>query len=257
MTVRRRNDGLLAGVERRAVSYLLPKVPTSVNSDHLTLVAFLGAAVASASLIALSYSIAFVAPFIVGMFLNWLGDSLDGALARFRRRERPKIGFMMDKTCDLLSLGAVVLAMGQAGFMSPFASLMIMIAYLMHTIYGLMRVVIDGVQIIGVDGFGATEGRISAIAWVGVNLFTGFYLARLQFDGRSAVDMFTVGVAGFILVRLLRNVTKDVERLQLVEGAASPAPAARAESPLGAVSAAWSPRQAPEGKAVPTRSPNR
>ena len=257
MTVRRRNDGLLAGLERRAVSYALPKIPASMNSDHLTGVAFLGAALAAASLLAIKASSAFFIVFAFGIVLNWFGDSLDGALARYRRRERQKIGFLLDKTCDLLSLGTLVVAMGQTGFLSPFASLMIVIAYLVHTIYGLMRVVVDGVQIIGLDGFGATEGRISAIIWVGANLAFGFMPANLQFGGRSLVDGFCVCTACFILIRFLRGVSGDVERLQAVEGSASPAAGARADAPIPAVANAWAPRQSAEAKRIPARLPER
>jgi len=254
MSVRRRNDGLLAGVERRVITYLLPRLPESVHSDHLTGIALLGAIGASFALVAVKTSLVFLAIFIFGIFLNWLGDSLDGALARYRRCERQKIGFLLDKTCDLLSLGAVVLAMGQSGFMSPFASLMLVIAYLLHTIYSLLRVVVDGVQVIGIDGFGATEGRISAIIWVGLNAAFSFGPARWEVAGMSVTDTFCVCAACFVLVRFLRSVGKDIERLQAIEGSFS-SRAAAAERPTPAATTHWSVRQSGEAKAAPTRSP--
>jgi len=254
MSVRRRNDGLLAGVERRVITYLLPRLPESVLSDHLTGVALFGAIGASFALIEVKTSVVFLPIFVFGMFLNWLGDSLDGALARYRRCERHKIGFLLDKTCDLLSLGAVVLAMGQSGFMSPFASLMLVIAYLLHTIYSLLRVVVDGVQVIGIDGFGATEGRISAIIWVGLNVIFNFGPARWEVAGMSVTDTFCVCAACFVLVRFLRSVGKDIERLQALEGGVHPR-AASLERQVPAATTHWSVRQTGEAKAAPTRSP--
>jgi len=255
MSVRRRNDGLLAGVERRAITFILPRLPESVHSDHLTGIALFGAIVASFALVEVRVSLLFFAIFALGIFLNWFGDSLDGALARYRRCERHKIGFLLDKTCDLLSLGAVVLAMGQSGFLSPFGSLMLVIAYLMHTIYSLLRLVVDGVQVIGIDGFGATEGRISAVAWVAVNLAFNYGPARWTIAGMSVADMFCVVAACFVLVRFLRSVGKDIERLQAVEGGAYPGAAVAVERQSAATSH-WSVRQPGEAKAAPTRSPN-
>jgi archaetidylinositol phosphate synthase len=37
----------------------------------------------------------------VGLIINWLGDSLDGNLARLRYIERPRYGFFFDHTIDL------------------------------------------------------------------------------------------------------------------------------------------------------------
>ena len=44
--------------------------------------------------------------------LNWLGDSLDGTLARFRQRLRPRYGFYVDHMVD--SFGALALMGGLA-----------------------------------------------------------------------------------------------------------------------------------------------
>lgn len=35
--------------------------------------------------------------------MNWLGDSLDGTLARFRKRERPRYGFYVDHITDTIA----------------------------------------------------------------------------------------------------------------------------------------------------------
>ena len=60
-----------------------------------------------------------VSPVIVGVALNWFGDSLDGSLARYRREERPRFGFLVDHTCDLFSQILIIVAFG----LSPFLSL--------------------------------------------------------------------------------------------------------------------------------------
>ena len=44
---------------------------------------------------------------IACLALNWLGDSLDGTLARVRQRLRPRYGFYVDHMVD--SFGALAL----------------------------------------------------------------------------------------------------------------------------------------------------
>ena len=48
------------------------------------------------------------------MALNWLGDSLDGTLARVRKQQRPKYGFYVDHIVDVV--GAVALMGGPCVF---------------------------------------------------------------------------------------------------------------------------------------------
>ena len=49
---------------------------------------------------------------IVCMVLNWLGDSLDGTLARVRQQQRPRYGFYVDHIVDIF--GSVALMCGLA-----------------------------------------------------------------------------------------------------------------------------------------------
>ena len=118
----------------------------------------------------------------------------------------------------------------------------------------MLRVVVDGVQVIGIDGFGATEGRISAIIWVGLNVIFNFGPARWEVAGMSVTDTFCVCASCFVLVRFLRSVGKDIERLQALEGGVHPR-AASLERQVPAATTHWSVRQTGEAKAAPTRSP--
>ncbi len=51
--------------------------------------------------------------------VNWLGDSLDGTLARVRQRQRPRYGFYVDHMAD--SIGSLFLmgGLGLSGYMHP------------------------------------------------------------------------------------------------------------------------------------------
>jgi phosphatidylglycerophosphate synthase len=49
--------------------------------------------------------------------LNWLGDSLDGTLARVRRQLRPRYGFYVDHMVDVLGAAALMSGLGCSGFL--------------------------------------------------------------------------------------------------------------------------------------------
>ena len=92
--------GLTARAEKRALLWLAPRTPGWVTSDHLTLLGLLAMAACGAL-----YALAGRHPWLlllVNAFLalNWLGDSLDGTLARYRQVERPRFGFYVDHLVD-------------------------------------------------------------------------------------------------------------------------------------------------------------
>ena len=79
---------LTADVEKRALIWMAWRTPEAINSDHLTALSFISQLLAGAS-----YALAARDPralWLVNTFLvlNWLGDSLDGTLARVRNQQR-------------------------------------------------------------------------------------------------------------------------------------------------------------------------
>jgi archaetidylinositol phosphate synthase len=105
-------QALTASVERKALRWLAAKTPRFVSPDHLTALGFAAQLLASVSY-ALArrnkYALLLASFFIV---LNWLGDSLDGTLARHRGRLRPRYGFYVDHVVD--TFGASFLMAGLA-----------------------------------------------------------------------------------------------------------------------------------------------
>src|SRR6478735_7449590 len=101
---------VLAPLEKRVLVAMARRIPARINSDHLTglaLVAMLGAG-ASYWLASVTRIGLFLA--VVCLALNWLGDSLDGTLARVRNHQRPRYGFYVDHVVD--ALGALLLFAG-------------------------------------------------------------------------------------------------------------------------------------------------
>ena len=112
---RRVNQALTARMEKRALNWMAERAPQWVNSDGLTLLG-LGAQIAAGICYALTrWDRRALLLAIVCLALNWLGDSLDGTLARVRRQERPRYGFYVDHMVDILGAVALMCGLGASG----------------------------------------------------------------------------------------------------------------------------------------------
>src|ERR1700755_558808 len=101
-TAPREKAFLLARPEQRLLEAIAPRLPARVLSDHLTALALL-AALGFAAFGALGWLWGMAGLLVV----QWLGDSLDGTLARVRGTERPRYGYYLDHLADALSTGLV------------------------------------------------------------------------------------------------------------------------------------------------------
>jgi archaetidylinositol phosphate synthase len=157
---RRELTSLTAEPERRALLFLAARVPAAVGPDHLTalgLVAMLAAGAAYAlsarwPLLLLAVNVALV--------LNWLGDSLDGTLARYRQRTRPRYGFYVDHMVDALGALGLLLGLAASGWMTPWLALALLLAYLLLSVNIALAACSRGTFKISYGPFGGTELRI-------------------------------------------------------------------------------------------------
>lgn len=114
---RRVNRSLTAAAEKRALEWMASRAPRWVTSDQLTLLGLVAQIGAGGC-----YALARVYPNalllgIVCLVLNWLGDSLDGTLARVRQQQRPRYGFYVDHVVDTLGATAMMTGLGFSGFL--------------------------------------------------------------------------------------------------------------------------------------------
>src|SRR6202790_3730776 len=154
------HGSLLAAAEKRVLVWMAERMPSWVNSDHLTSLGF-AAQIATGvcyALAARDRRMLLVA--IVCLALNWLGDSLDGTLARVRQCQRPRYGFYVDHMVD--SIGALALMGGLAlsGYMHPWIAIGLLVAFLMLSIQSYLATHVLGEFRISFWRFGPTELRI-------------------------------------------------------------------------------------------------
>ena len=160
LEARRVPESWLAGAEKKALLWLAARTPPWIGPDHLTALG-LAAQVAAGACYALArWSRYALLGAILLLALNWLGDSLDGTLARVRQRQRPRYGFYVDHMVD--SFGALALMGGLAlsGYIHPWIAAGLLVGFLMLSIQSYLATHALGEFRLSFWRFGPTELRL-------------------------------------------------------------------------------------------------
>ncbi len=192
MTAAREKTFLLARPEARVLEWIARRLPRFVMPDHLTLLGVL-AAVGIAAAYALSNRDPVWLWAASGLLVvHWLGDSLDGTLARVRRSERPRYGYYLDHLVDAIATALIGIGLGLSPYMLLATGLVIVVAYLVLSINTYLETNVLGVFSLGYGRLGPTEARLALIA---VNTLLALGIA-------PAVSVAGVGVTGLDVVGL-------------------------------------------------------
>lgn len=146
--------------EKRALLWLAARTPSCIGPDHLTVLG-LASQIGAGAFYALAarnrYALLGV---IACLMLNWLGDSLDGTLARFRHCQRPRYGFYVDHMVDTFGALALMGGLALSGYMHPWIAIGLLIAFLMLSIQSYLATNALGEFHLSFWRFGPTELRI-------------------------------------------------------------------------------------------------
>ena len=156
----RDNNGVLAGIERRALIRLAHRIPRRINSDHLSALGLSAMAVTGLSFAAFVLTPWAAWGVVLSLAFNWLGDSLDGTLARVRGHQRPRYGYYVDHAIDLAGATLLMTGLAFSGLMSPLIAAAVLAAYLLVSAETYLATHSRGVFRMAVFGFGPTELRI-------------------------------------------------------------------------------------------------
>jgi phosphatidylglycerophosphate synthase len=157
---RREMTFLLAGVERRVLQALAARVPRSIRSNHLTVIGILGAVGAGTAYALTRYDPAWLWVSSLMLGVNWLGDSLDGTLARVRGTQRPKYGYYLDHVVDAFSTTVIGLGIGLSPYVNLGLALGLVVVYLALSINVYLESSVFGVFKISYGRIGPTEVRL-------------------------------------------------------------------------------------------------
>ncbi len=200
-------QSLIAAAEKRTLIWLATQTPAWINSDHLTAVGFISQCSAG-----LCYALSRLHPHIlvVGILclaLNWLGDSLDGTLARVRNRQRPRYGFYVDHIADTIAAFFLMGGLAVSGYVHPAIAFGMLIAFLMLSIEAYLATYTLGKFQLSYWKFGPTEIRILlaignvALLWNPVIKIFSRQVLLFDFGGLVAI----AGMTCMLIVSTIRH----------------------------------------------------
>jgi len=158
----RKRTNILVGPEQKLISLLVPRIPTWISSNGLTAIGFCGSLMILGSFLLaryLDHSLLLLA--ILGFFVQWFGDSLDGRLAYYRNKSRRWYGFALDIVMDWLSTVSIGM-----GYMLYTTGSFDYLGFALAALYGwamiiaLLRYLITDKYTIDAGLLGPTEIRI-------------------------------------------------------------------------------------------------
>jgi archaetidylinositol phosphate synthase len=204
----REQEGLLAGLEKKALRFLVRNTPGWLGSDHLTLLGFAAMLAASFFYIVSRQAPLFLCWVNACMVLNWLGDSMDGTLARYRNRQRPRYGFYVDHIIDAFSASILVGGLAVSGYMSERVALIFLIVYFMLCINVYLATYTLGVFKISFGIFSPTElrlllmvGNLALLRYSRVHI-AGQELRLFDLGGSIAI----AAMAVILAISVIRNI---------------------------------------------------
>ena len=163
ITKDRNRTNILKKYEQQLLAYLVQRIPSWISSDMLTGIGFVGSIITSCSFIlALYFQREWLLVGILGFFINWFGDSLDGRLAYYRNRPRKWYGFSLDCIIDWLSniligFGYIIYSGSKNGELIGFG---FVVLYGWAMMMALLRYKITNQYIIDSGILGPTEVRV-------------------------------------------------------------------------------------------------
>jgi archaetidylinositol phosphate synthase len=224
VTATREKTFLLARPEARVLEWIARRLPRWVMPDHLT---FLG--VLAAIGIAAAYALSNRDPVWLWaasglLVVHWLGDSLDGTLARVRRTERPRYGYYLDHLVDAVATALIGIGLGLSPYMLLVTGLVIVIAYLVLSINTYLETNALGVFSLGYGRLGPTEARVGLVV---ANTALALGLApsmSVLGVGVGVLDVVGLGLAALMLGALAVRAARNLRELARREPAVHAAP---------------------------------
>jgi archaetidylinositol phosphate synthase len=212
---------LLARHEKRVLTAIARRLPRWILPDDLTALGVASAVGICIAYIATNADRHWLWVASALLIVHWLGDSLDGTLARVRGIERPRYGYYLDHLVDAVSTACIGIGLGLSPFMLLSTGALIVGAYLMLSINVYLESYALGRFSIGYGRLGPTEVRLVLIA-LNVTLALGagldFHVAGLAM---TAFDLVGLAVAGLMCMLMAGRAASNLRRLSREEPAAA------------------------------------
>ncbi len=178
-------QSITGAVEKRVLLWLAARMPRWVNPDVLSLIGVFGALMTGASYLLAKQHPFFLWIAALGFVINWFGDSLDGTLARYRKIERPRYGYFLDHSVDVICITIVLTGLAFSGYGRLELAWGVNLIYLLLALYTSLANFTSREFQISFAYIGPTELRIFAIVasiWVYFNPAKLIVLSFIQMN---------------------------------------------------------------------------
>ncbi|HOG29472.1 MAG TPA: CDP-alcohol phosphatidyltransferase family protein [Vicinamibacterales bacterium] len=207
------HGSLLARAEKQALVWMASRLPAWINSDHLTALGFASMAGVAASFVLARSSPGAGLPLVVlFLFLNWLGDSLDGTVARVRNKQRPRYGYYVDHVVDIAGTSMMLAGLALSGYMHPLRAVSTLALWLLVAGESFLATNARRVFRLSFMWLGPTELRI-LIAAAALSLLGGGMVPIPGLGPCRLFDVIGVAVSAGLIVAFTVNVARNVSAL--------------------------------------------
>lgn len=196
----KKGQSVLGPIERRFIDWGVPKVPKPIMSQHLTYMTILWSAGAILFGWLAEGDLAWLHGMSVMVFLQWLTDSFDGSLGKYRRQGLVKWGFFMDHLLDFVFAGSMVI-----GYSFLVESEWLKFLFL------LLLLVTAATMAVSFLSFAATNQFQIAYYGVGPTEIRILYIALNTFVYFAGTELFSWGVPVILAVNVLAFVVMTVQ----------------------------------------------
>jgi archaetidylinositol phosphate synthase len=211
---------LFAPLERRFLPWLARKLPRWILPDDMTALGVLAALGVCAAYQLSNEDSAWLWAASGLLVVQWLGDSLDGTLARVRNIQRPKYGYYLDHIVDAIATAAIGIGLGLSPFMLLSIGTLIVVAYLILSINVYLESMAFGRFRLGYGYLGPTEIRAVLILLntaLALDLALDFNLLELDM---TVFDAIGLAIASVMIILLAVRVFGNLRELAKEEPAA-------------------------------------
>jgi len=211
---RRVQESFCAPLERKVLNWLAARMPDWVTPDHLTAIG-LAAQVCAGACFAMARwfppSLVIVDLFIA---INWFGDSLDGTLARYRNKLRPRYGFYVDHITDTYGAFFLLAGLTVSGYISERVAVGMLIGFLLLSVNAYLSTYTIGTFRLSFWKFSPTEMRILLV----IGTAYAYFHPYVHVMGTKYL-FFDVGGLGGIIGMLLIFVASTIQNTIVLYGA--------------------------------------
>jgi phosphatidylglycerophosphate synthase len=206
----RRQEALTASLERKVLLRLARRTPARTSPDHLTALGFAAQFFAGTCYAAARWHRYALLLAIFFIAINWLGDSLDGTLARHRGRLRPRYGFYVDHMVDTFGAMFLIAGLSASKYMHWQIAVGMLVAFLVLSVETYLTAYTLHEFRLSHGPFGPTEIRLVLICGTAALMFRPYahLLGRtfLIFDVGGAIA--TAGMLGMAVVATIQHIAR-------------------------------------------------